>query len=166
MKIQQSSIRRGFNLVEVVVSSLLVGTLLIAALQAVGISVSTQSIMADESKAAWLADALLMEIHEQSYMEPGTSASAIGQDVGETNTSRVLYDDVDDYHNWNETQIQNKDGTIIPDLVNWRRSVSVSWVTSTLVTSGTETGVKRINVSVTYLGRTLATRSIIRAKGL
>ncbi len=163
----RSTTPQGFSLVEVVVSTILVGTLLVAAMRCAGSSILTQTLTAERAKAAWLADALAMEIHRQSYLEPGQSTSAITREAGESANSRSNYDDVDDYHGWTASPPQHQDGSVIADLSGWQRSVTVAWVTpgDLQVTSGTETGVKRITVTVSRNGTVLASRTFIRSKG-
>jgi Tfp pilus assembly protein PilV len=164
---RRRSIRRGFSLMEASISALLVGTWCVAAGRAVNSSVRGQSMMADRAKAAWLADALAMEIHQQSYMEPGATTSPITRESGESSGSRATWDDVDDYHGWSDSPPQNKDGTTIANLTGWQRSVTVTWVTlaNIATTSGTETGVKKITITVSFNGKTLASRVLIRTKG-
>lgn len=159
--------RAGFSLVEAVIATLLVGVLLVAATRAVGASVRSQRIMADRSQAACLADALISEIHQQDYMEPGASSSNIGRESGESSSSRSNWDDVDDYHGLTESPPRDRNGSAIPGLAGWERKVTVRWVSLNDITSvsGLETGVKRIMVSVSRDGRHLATRVMIRTQG-
>ena len=118
----------GFSLLEAVISTILVGTLLIAATRAIGSSVLSRRIMADRAKAACLADALIGEIHQQSYMEPGLVESSIGLESGESSASRSNWDDVDDYHGLAESPLQYKVGSAIAGLVGWQRTAAVEWV--------------------------------------
>jgi len=159
--------RRGFSLFEVVVSTVLVGTLLVAATRSVGSSVLGQRKAAERAKAAWLADALVFEIHQQPYQEPGSTTSNIARETGESATSRAAWDDVDDYHSWSDSPPQNKDGTAIPNLTGWQRTVAVQWVplNNIVTTSGVETGVKSITVTVKLNGTTILTRVFIRTRG-
>lgn len=165
--IRQSAGRPGFSLVEAAISTLLVGTLLVAATRSVSMSVQGQRRMADRARAAWLADDLAAEILQQSYREPGTTTSNIGRDAGESFTSRSAYDDVDDYHGWNMTPPRNKDGTTLPDLTGWSRAVTVEWVSAGNVgtVSGSETGVKRARITVSFGSVAILTRTIIKTAG-
>ena len=53
---------------------------------------------------------------------------------------------------------------MIPDLAGWDRQVSVAWVNAgdLLSTSGSETKVKRITVTVTYNGVQAASLTAVR----
>ncbi|MDB5340274.1 MAG: hypothetical protein JWN70_5893 [Planctomycetaceae bacterium] len=159
--------RRAFSLFEAVISSLLVGTLMVSATRAVSSSILSQRRMADRSKAAWLADALVAELHQQSYMEPGATSSTLGRETGETSDSRVTYDDVDDYVGFSESPPKDKDGTTLTNLIGWQRSVSVQWVSlnDIAAVSGSETGVKKATVTVSFNNQLVLTRIIIRTKG-
>ncbi len=159
--------RRGFSLFEVSVSAMLVGIVFVAAGRSVGMSNLSQRKVADRAKAAWLVDALISEIQPQSYMEPGATSSAIMRESGETSTSRSNYDDVDDFHNWSDSPPQNEDGTTMPNLSGWYRNCTVQWVTLNNVStvSATETGVKKVTVTVGLNGTAILSRVIIRTRG-
>ena len=163
----QGQRRFGFSLLEVVLSTILVGTLLVAATRSLGSSVLSQRKVADRAKAAWLADALLYELHRQPYQEPGSSTSNIARESGESATSRVAWDDVDDYHGWSDSPPQNKDGTVLPDLTGWQRTVTVQWVPLANIASpsAVETGVKLVTVTAKLNGTTILTRVFIRTRG-
>lgn len=159
--------RSGFSLFELAISSLLTGVLLVASLQSVSSSMISQRIMSDRAKASLLADGMAMEIHQQAYMEPGTSSSSISRESGESAGFRANYDDVDDYHGWSESPPSNKDGTKMDSLTGYQRSVTVTWVLATnlATSSATETGVKKAVVTVRLNGTVLATRVLVRTKG-
>lgn len=163
----RSTMRAGFSLIEVTISSLLVGTLLVASTRSVGLSVLSQCKMADFAKATWMADALVGEMHQQSYMEPATTISPITRESGESGGSRANWDDFDDYDGLSESPPQNKDGTTIANLTGWQRTVAVQWVTLNDInsTSVIETGVKKAVITVKLNGTTIITRFIIRTKG-
>jgi hypothetical protein len=148
-------------------SSLLVGLLLLTATRTVTTSLSVQTRTGERAKADALAEGLLGEILGQSYMEPSQTSSTIGRETGESSSSRANYDDVDDYHGWNETPPQNKDGTTIADLTGWRRQVTVDWVAPATLTqtagSAAETGMKRITVIVKHNETTITTRVVTKA---
>jgi len=147
---------------EVAVSALLVGLLLAAAMRTVRGSVLTQYKAAERTTAQFLAEGLLTEILAKDYKEAGSATIAL--DSGESSTSKANYDDVDDFHNWSESPPQFADGTPMPDLAEWRRSVEVVWVNPADLrqTAASDTGVKRITVTVAHNNATVATRVAIR----
>ena len=157
--------RAGFSLLEMVLSSVLVGVLLVAAMRSVGASAFAQYRAAEQVTAQFLADGLLAEILAKDYREPGTN-SGFGLETGESTASKAAYDDVDDYHNWSESPPQLADGTPMPDLGGWRRRVEVVWVLASNPTQQafSETGTKRITVTVEHNGRVVATRVAVRTE--
>ncbi len=155
--------REGFSLVELAVSAAIAGLLLVAALRAVASSIASQSQAAIASVADFLAEDLLAEILEKSYADPVSSAG-LGVDAGESPSAKTSFDDVDDYAGWSEAPPQGRDGTAMTGWEGWQRQVAVAWVTPTNVTqtSGTESGVKRISVTVQFRGTIRASRTALR----
>jgi hypothetical protein len=144
-------------------STFLVGMVLVTATATSGTSMRMQTKAAERAKAGYLAHALIGEMLELSYMQPGQTSSPIGLDTGESATSRANYNDVDDYNGWNDSPPQNKDGSVMSDLANWSRRVVVEWVSPATLTqaspgSSTETGMKRLTVTVKHNGVTILTR--------
>jgi MSHA pilin protein MshD len=149
---------RGFTLVEVCVSVLIVGVMLAAALQTVGQSGLMQYRLSERARAGQLARMLMAEVLQQAYAE--TSATpAFGAESGET---RATYEDVDDYDGLVETPPTNKDGSSLhlPAAGTWKRTVSVqSADPETLDTASlhADQGAKLVTVSV-YHNNVLVTK--------
>lgn len=154
---------RGFTLVETVVSTFLVGIVIVAALNTVGASVVGQQKMGDRGRGQLLAHDLMVEILQQSYEEPD-DPPGFGREPSESGGSRTDYDDVDDYDGWDSSPPQYKDGTEMPDLAGWGRSVTVRYVDPSDLTKIEESdkGVKRVIVTVTRHDVTVATLVAIR----
>lgn len=149
------STRRGFSLLEISVSTLIAGGVLVVALRAVGSAASSERVNAERARATPLAGALMAEVLEANYREP-KPPRVFGPEPGETASgTRALFDDVDDYHGWTESPPQNKDGAVLPGLIGWRRSVTVQYVSpDNLATAAAgDLGVKRVTVTVTRDGR-------------
>lgn len=149
-------------------STFLVGMVLVTATATSNSSMLIQTKAAKRAKAGYLAHALIGEMLELSYMQPGQTSSPIGLDAGELATSRANYNDVDDYNGWTDSPPQNKDGTIMPDLANWTRRVVVEWVSPTTLTQASpgasaETGMKRLTVIVQHNASTILTRVATKA---
>lgn len=142
--------RRAMTLVESVVSIAIVGLMFAAVLNTVGAAAVTRQHATEQARAVLLADDLLAEILRQGYAEPG-DADSFGRELPESNGVRSAYDDVDDYDGWSSSPPEEKDGTAIPGLTGWTRSVDVDFVNSGDLASITasDTGVKRITVIVT-----------------
>jgi hypothetical protein len=137
--------------------------LLVAAMHSVGASVLAQYQTAEGTAARLLADGLMAEVLAKRYKDPGTSPQ-FGPESGESSTSKANYNDVDDYRDWSESPPQYADGTTMPDLAGWQRSVAVDRVDPLdLSQTGTwETGAKRIAVTVRHNSVVVATRTAIR----
>lgn len=158
--------RWGFTLVEAAVCFLIVGLMLVAALNTVGASRRTQYVTSSRSRGELLAEGLMAEILHQAYEEPPPDPPVFGVDAGEGAASRANWDDVDDYHGWSASPPQNKDGTVMADLAGWTRSVEVVWVNPDDLkqASAVPTGVKRITVTVRCDSLVLAARVAVRTE--
>lgn len=155
----------GFTLVEAVMSMLIVGLMLVAALNTVGASKVAQARNAEQTLGPMLAEDLMTEILSQAYQELVETPS-FGRE-GESASVRTNWDDVDDYHGWSAGPPQLKDGTPIDGLSDWRREVTVAWADSLLPDQQAllPTGIKRITVTVKHQGRTVAVLSALRTNG-
>jgi hypothetical protein len=137
--------------VEVLVGTLIVGGMVVAALNSVGAVYRSQRLNAWRQVAPSIAHEMMGEILSLPYEDPEDGAGTIGLDVGESSTSRGDFDDCDDYHGYGELGAESKTGSPLDGYANWQRSVTVNWArlddaTTTLVS---DTGLKRITVTVT-----------------
>ena len=154
-----SSSRTAFSLIESTVSVLLVGILMIAALQALGASRRRESSSVDSVHAQQLADALMTEILLQAYQEPESGQTrAFGPETGESTGNRSLFDDVDDYAGWTSAPPNDRSGSAVPGFSDWTRSINVQWADpdSLAPTAASFTGLKKITVTVTKNGKPTA----------
>lgn len=157
--------RHGLSLAETVISIAIVGIMLVAALNTVGASQMTQKSMSDRSRAVLLAQDMMSEILRQAYQDPDSEPGSFGLDSGEVGDgSRSLWEDVDDYDGWSATPPERKDGTVIPGLEGWGRSVQVAWANPANLSqkAGSDTRVKRITVAVSRDGVVVASMVAIR----
>ncbi len=140
----------GLSLVEAVISSLIVATMLVAGLSALGSSTRAARIHCDKCIGANLARRLMAEVLQSRYREPLQKAE-FGPEPPETATSRAAWDDVDDYHRWSASGPQAKDGTPLAHADGWRREVTVEYVLADdpTRTCGSDQGLKRITVTAT-----------------
>lgn len=109
----------------------------------------------------------MAEILQQAYADPVFGIGSFGLAAAEAATGdRSLFDDVDDYNGWQAGPPQYRDGTVIPGTDGYERLVSVAWVNpdDLLGVSGSETGVKRILVTVEHQGRMIVSQSAYRTK--
>ncbi|MDX1961567.1 MAG: hypothetical protein SFX18_00350 [Pirellulales bacterium] len=149
--------RAGLSLIEVVMASLLTGTLVAASLVNVGAGRRSATAVEQQIRASQLAADMLGEILQLGYFEP-VDTLAFGREGAETLANRANYDDVDDYHNYNETTLQSKAGVSLTGWSGWTRHCTVQWVNpvNPTLASGTDQGLKLIQVTVRYAGRQLA----------
>ncbi len=152
-------------MVEAIISMLIIGVMLVAALNTVGAAKVTERKAADRSHGVLLAQDLLSEILQQAYEDPDLAAGSFGLAAAEIGDgSRALWEDVDDYHGWTASPPEAKDGTVIAGFKNWERQVHVAWVDpadlETVV--GGNQGAKRITVTVLYNGVQVAELVAVR----
>ncbi len=163
MMIAQRNHRRGITMAETIVSTLLVGMVLVGTIQLVAPIVRSGSVMSDKLIATNLARELSEEIATKYFTSTLTDdLEVLGPGPGET---RDTYDDIDDYHGINNSPPQLSDGRVMTHLGGWARVVKVSHVSlnDPNAESVTYTGLKRVTVSVTKDGVTLATDVTIHA---
>src|SRR3954452_16140107 len=96
----QSTTRHGLTLIEVVASTMIVGLMAVAALNALGAATKSSNSIGNRAVAAGLADELMSEIMMQPYSDPD-GAAIFGNESGESTSPRSAFDDVDDYNGWN-----------------------------------------------------------------
>lgn len=155
--------RRGLSLIEVIVSTMLVALILAGATRMLAAAVRGEAVAARKLRATMLAEDLMGEIMQQSYAEPD-GAPLFGPEAGEGSATagpRTLWDDVDDYTGWNVSPPQARAGTPLPDVAGYRTAVEVRQVDpadlSTTLADAVDRGVKRVTVTVSFDGQTLAT---------
>ena len=157
--------RNAFSLVEVVVAMMLVSLLLVAALSTVGASRVGQRQALDEALAANLAHSLLEEVMGRAY-EDTAADNRFGTETGESTQTRAAFDDVDDYHKWSAAPPVHADGTAINGAHRLRREVAVLYVKpdNPNQTAASPTDAKRVTVTVSLEGRTLAQATAVRTR--
>ncbi len=141
---------------ETIVSTLLVGMVLVGTIQVVGPTVRSGTVMADKVIASNLARELSDEISTKLFKSGFTDdLDYIGKESG---SSRQFLDDVDDYHGMSNSPPQLSNEKVLTQLVGWTRTVKVSHadLNNPSVDSGTYTGLKRVTVTVQKDGVTLA----------
>lgn len=158
--------RTGIGMPEVLISMLLVSGLLVSALNTLGSANLGRQSTGDHARGDHLAQELMSEILAQSYEDPGV-AILFGPELGESPFVRADYDDVDDYHGWNSTSIQRRDGTTIAGFDGWTRQVSVEWADPNNLanTALLPSNIKRITVTVRRNDKVMAALTAIRTPG-
>ena len=141
---------KGLSLIEVVISSLIVATMLVAALGAVSAATKSLLIQSDRCLGPNLARQLMSEVLQAHYVEP-TDAPKFGRESGEARKVRTAWDDVDDYNRWSASPPQAKDGTVLTHADGWTRKVVVKYaqLSDPRKKAQSDEGLKRIIVTVT-----------------
>ena len=143
--------RPSLTLVEMVISTLIVSIMLVAALNAVGAARLNECRLAENQRALLLAQALMAEILCQPYSAADEAGDVIGSaDAAAAVTNRTGFNSVGYYNGWRASPPQNRDGSIIPNCDDYTQTVRVVWVDPGTLTSesNTATGVKCIQVSI------------------
>jgi len=156
-------LRRAFSLLEVVVSTFIVGILLVVAMQTAGSVASGQLRSAEQGRARLLAAELMGEIFRRAYQEP-VDTPLFGPEPGESASgTRTDFDDVDDYHGWSASPPVDKQGNELDGLAAWQRSVTVEFVgpENLGTVAGEDLGVKRVTVSVSRNGTAAASLTAV-----
>jgi len=149
-------VRSGFSLIESVIAISLVGTMMVAALNVVGASQVARQTSVHKSTGLMLAEELMAEILKTPYRDPENGTTHFGVEPDElADTTRNVFDDVDDFGGWTASPPEETDGSKRPNLDQWKRSVIVQRVKHDVLhqTTNSESGVKWITVIVERDGR-------------
>lgn len=160
--------RRGFTLAEVLVATAILGLVIAAALQVVGVAGATARVARDEVAGVNVAEHLLSDIMMRRYAESAWD-NPIGPDLGEGDGLLQPYDDVDDYNGYTGQPNTFFSGSNLHKKTpTWTYRVSVVWVATEppFAQSATPTRGKRIDVEVRFFGRTVTTLSGYRFAGV
>jgi len=157
--------RRAFTLLEVVVATMIVGVMIVAALNALGAVTRSSVSFGNRAVALGLAIDLMAEIQQAAYSDPDEDP-VFGREPSESASPRNQFDDVDDYQSWSRQPPQARDGTPLADRDDWLRRVTVERVAANnpnQVSAGsTDTGAKRVHVFVEYRGEVLVELVAVR----
>lgn len=142
---------RGFTLVEAAVSTVIVGTMVAAAVSVVGTAARGTSSERAIRQGQTLARAMMAEVLSTAYADPD-GGTAFGLDSGESHANRTTLDDVDDFNGLSESWPTDHLGQPIPWAKSWVREVSICNVApaapDTPVADNIRTGLKRVTVKV------------------
>lgn len=153
-------------MVEVLFAAAIVGGMVVASLDAAGMVFRARRLNANGTTGPALAQELLEEILAMPYEDPQSPGGSIGLESGESNSTRMTFDDVDDYHNWNSANAVTKSGAAIAGFAGWRLQVSVVRVqlANPAQNSASDAGLKRVTVTATSPVGTKYTATGLRAR--
>jgi len=148
----------GFTLIESVISVVVVGVMLVAALSTLAVASRAQYQTSERRQGLALAQMLMAEILQQAYGDPAYPPGSFGLGEDEKTGDRSRFDDVDDYDLWTAEPPQYKNGTVIGWARKYEQAVSVAWVDPNAPdqVSRSETGLKRIVVTIRCQKRIVA----------
>lgn len=162
---RQQRVRAGISLVEVSVSTLLIGLVIVTALHASAGAVRNWSAASEEFQIAQLADQLMAEIRQNVYEEPD-DPPVFGREAGEAANDRSAWDDTDDFDGWTASPPTAADGSPLTEFTGWTRSVTVrlAAISDPLTTPVSDEGLKMIEVTVTSPGGQTLVRQSLRSR--
>ena len=154
--------RSGLTLVEVSISTLIVGLLMIASLQSVANIGRTWTTTNQLVDGQGLAQELIREILAQGYSDPtDPNATTWGPEASES--TRATFNDIDDYSGWTESPVKDAAGTALTGYIGWTRTVTVQKLATasyTVLTNiAADQGLRAVTVTVTSpTGKTTAAK--------
>ena len=159
--------RAAFTIVEAAVCVVIVGVMLVAALQTVGSAADGRRRAYQLRTSQALADQLLAEIMSMPYVDPNAvDPTDFGAESGETSVPRN-FNDTDDYDGLSESPPRDRTGAVIPGYEDWRWTATITIVDSGLSgvsrTQG-DKGTRLVTVSVINPAGDTSTISAIRSR--
>ena len=141
--------RRGLSQVEVVISTIIISVLMVSSLSTIAASRRSQMAESNEVRGLAIAEALMAEITQLPMRDPACDCG-FGPESGETGTSRIGFDDVDDYLNLADSPPKSRSGTALAGYSDLSRNVTVDMVSVSTwnETITTYKGVYRITIRV------------------
>lgn len=146
--------RAGITLAEVVISTLLVGLVMVGAMASVGGATKSWITSSQQADGQALARALLSEIVALPYEDPSQTPS-FGTETGETGSPGVRsgYDDVDDYLDLADSPPHDRAGVALSGYSSWQRTADVVKVNPSghvdMTDGAADLSLRRITVTVT-----------------
>jgi len=142
-------LRPGLTLIEAVISVLIVAVMLTAVLSTLAGVARAAAVQYGDDSGQALARQLLAEVLQANYEDPD-HGGGWGLEAGEDGATRADFDDTDDYDGWSASPPQRKDGTEIPDLAGYSRSVQVTNLNpvNLAASADSDLGLRRIDVTV------------------
>ena len=152
----------GITLVEAVLSVLLVGGVLISALNTLGGSQKAQRHLQLQRTGDRLSQSLLDEIRG-SHTNAPTTLDGSSPPVGTDGPSRSGFDHPLDYQGWQQSPPVDRFGVGVPDAQGFTRAVSVQLLdpTNLIRTVTTDQGLYEVKISVTYDNRVIRSSTAI-----
>ena len=142
-----SAQQRGFTLIEVVVTIIVISVAAAALLGVFGNLIRSSADPAIQQQAVTIAEAYMEEIRIKAFADPQNPAAETGG--AETGETRATYDDVQDYNSLGTTQVRNQDDVAIAELSAYSVTVSVAAAALNTITAASGDAL-RITVTVNH----------------
>ena len=120
--------RSGSTLVEVILAVFIVGIVTVPAVSVFTRVAANYNRQAELDRANLLARSLAAEIMQADFEDRDETLRTFGLESGEASTTRVDFDDVDDYRNLTEVPPLKKNGNPIPGATGFTRTAEVQYV--------------------------------------
>lgn len=119
----RAGVRRGLTMIEVAVSTMLVGTLILASLQTVGQVFRFRNETSNQQQGLGLAQQLVARIEQYPYQDPD-GGGTFGREYFEVVLNQPR-DDFDDFHGFTESPPQDATGTTLVGFEDWSWRASI-----------------------------------------
>ncbi len=155
----------GFTLVETMISTVLAGGLLVAALSTVGAARLGQYQLSNTCRGMALAQSLWAEMAPLAYVDPNGTGS-LGLETGESLSTRAELNDVDDYDGLDLDPVTDCNGTTLEAFADWNVTVSVAYadLSDPSTDASSDTGLKRVTIEALYQDKTWATLVVLKSE--
>jgi MSHA pilin protein MshD len=144
---------RGFTLIEMIIAIVIIGVGLAGVLLAFNTTVKSSADPMIHKQMLAVAEEMMEEILLKPYAVTGTAPTNSLVSCGAAGSSRLAFDDVSDYHNYETTGICDIDGGVVPGLGSYNVKVTVDAAASLGTLSGG--AVKKVTIVVTH-GETIS----------
>lgn len=144
--------QRGVTLVEVAVSTVMVGVVLVASLETLGSAMRTTRATTVGVDAYTLLESMLAETQSVPFEDPDGNTSGLGIESGEpaTPSDRLAFDDLDDFEWFEITPPVDRAGVAVPGYDGWTQRFRVLYANDEVTTGievpniGFDKGLRRV----------------------
>ncbi len=159
--------RSGFTLIEAMIASTIVAVAVIGVAGLMASSAGQAQYAAETANAIALGRQLMEEIAAKPLIDPTDGSRTLGAEAGET--SRTLFDNVDDYHGYLDATTAIKTATgdwyVLGDGQKYERRVRVQYLTSPSGPADPNGDFALVTVTITTPGATPVVLKQIMTKG-
>ena len=157
-------VRKGFSYVEVLLSAVIIAVLLVSAMQLFANLGRSRRSISSQDDAAVLALEMIEEIKQLYYHDPNNPGN-FGPETGELGSTRMQFDDIDDYHNWSACPPEARDGQVDSRYQDYTRAVRVGLVAADdfTETTASDEGFKAVTITLLRDGEIVVDHTYVMA---